>query len=153
MEEKPQLTELEKTEELQKKFELERDEHTAKITKLIKLIGDLTTISDAQVLMYSYKHEYVDKITKYRPILYRKKSKDAEFKKSRFEFYKTKHDVRLDYKELNEYINADMALRIRQTELVDNQIKYFEECLDTVNQLGFAIKNKISIEEFIFKNK
>lgn len=153
MEEKPQLTELDKTEQLQLKFELERDENSAKLTKLIKMVGDIDTISEAQVFMLSYRQEFVDKISRYRPTLYRKKSKDAEFKKSRLEFYKTKHDVRLDYKELNEYINADMALRIRQTELLDNQINFFQQCLDTTNQLGFAIKNKISIEEFYFKNK
>ena len=40
----------------------------------------------------------------------------------------------------------------RQTELLENQITFFSQCIDTLDRLGFSIKNKIQVEEFNHKN-
>jgi len=69
----------------------------------------------------------------------------------RIEYYKTQHDLRLDYKEINEFINSDMALRIRQTEIIDNQISFCTLCIETLDRMGFSIKNRISIAEMDYR--
>jgi hypothetical protein len=94
----------------------------------------------------------VDKIIKYRAAVYKKKANDQNYRKLRFEYYKTQHDVRLDYREINQFIDSDMALRTRQTELLENHINYFVQCTDTLDKLGFAVKNKIQVEEFNQRN-
>jgi len=38
-------------------------------------------------------------------------------------------------------------LRIRQTDLLENQIEWYKQCIDTLDRMGWAIKNKIAIEQ------
>jgi hypothetical protein len=146
------MTEEQKVNEIDDKMAEERVDYSSKISIIIKLIGDIEKISEAQVLMLSYRHMLVDRITTYRAALYKKKSTDANYKKLRFEYYKTQHDLRLDYREINQFIESDMSSRIRQTELIENQISYFQQCIETLDKLGFSIKNKIQVEEFNHKN-
>jgi hypothetical protein len=139
--------EEEKVEALDTALTSERDDFSAKILELIKSINDISKIAEAQVLMLSYRHMMVDKITKYRVALYKKKTSDSNYRKLRYEYYKTQHDVRLDHREINQYIDSDMALRIRQTELLESQVNFFQQCVETLDKMGFSIKNRIQIEE------
>ena len=139
--------EEQKVETLDTALTSERDDFSVKILDLIKSINDVSKIAEAQVLMLSYRHMMVDKITKYRVALYKKKTSDSNYRKLRYEYYKTQHDVRLDHREINQYIDSDMALRIRQTELLESQVNFFQQCVETLDKMGFSIKNRIQIEE------
>jgi hypothetical protein len=139
--------EEQKVETLDTALTSERDDFSAKILDLIKNINEVSKIAEAQVLMLSYRHMMVDKITKYRVALYKKKTSDTNYRKLRYEYYKTQHDVRLDNREINQYIDSDMALRIRQTELLESQVNFFQQCVETLDKMGFSIKNRIQIEE------
>jgi hypothetical protein len=146
------MTEEEKrVSEIEEVLEKERVDFSSKISDVIKMINRIDSISEAQVLMLSYRHILVDKITKYRAAIYKKKANDQNFRKMRYEYYKTQHDVRLDYREINTFIDSDMALRIRQTELLENHISWYTQCIDTLDKLGFSIKNRIQIEEIKLK--
>jgi hypothetical protein len=141
-----------KVNEIEDALDKERKEYSDKIAEVIKMIGKIDQISEAQVLMLSFRHMMVDKIIKYRAAVYKKKANDQNYRKLRFEYYKTQHDVRLDYREINQFIDSDMSLRTRQTELLENHINYFVQCTDTLDKLGFAVKNKIQVEEFNQRN-
>jgi hypothetical protein len=136
-----------KVNDLDEALDKERKEFNDKIHDVIKMIHRIDNISEAQVLMLSYRHMLVDKMTKLRGAIYRKKTNDENFRKLRYEYYKTQHDVRLDYREINQFIASDMALRTRQTDLLDAQVNYYTQCIDTLDKMGFAIKAKITIEE------
>ncbi len=140
-----------KVAEIELALDKERGEYTNKISEVIQMIDKIHKISEAQVLMLSYRHMLVDKIIKYRAAVYKKKANDQNYRKMRYEYYKTQHDVRLDYREINQFIDSDMALRIRQTELLENHVNFFSQCIDTMDKLGFAIRNKIQIEEINIK--
>jgi len=140
--------EEEKTENLDKALETERHDLTKKISDIIKLINDFSTLSKSQVLMLSYRHILVDKMITLKSGLYRRRANNENFRKNRHEYYKTKHDLRLDYREITQFINSDMALRNRQKSLLEAQINYYQQCIETLDKMGFAIKAKISIEEF-----
>jgi hypothetical protein len=137
-----------KVNDLDDALDKERKEFTDKISDIIKLIGNIDKISEAQVYMLSYRHMLVDKLTKLRGAIYRKKANDENFRKLRYEYYKTQHDVRLDYREINQFIASDMSLRTRQTDLLESQISYYQQCIETLDKMGFAVKNKIQVEEF-----
>lgn len=146
------MTEEEKrVSEIEEVLEKERIEFSNNISDVIKMIKRIDTIAEAQVLMLSYRHMLVDKITKYRAAIYKKKANDQNYRKMRYEYYKTQHDVRLDYREINTFIDSDMALRIRQTELLENHINWYSQCIDTLDKLGFAVKNRIQVEEINLK--
>jgi hypothetical protein len=136
-----------KVSELEEALEKERVEYTSKIGDLFPMISRIDRISEAQVLMLSYRHMLVEKLAKYRAANYKKKSNDQNYRKMRYEYYKTQHDVRLDYREINEFINSDMSLRIRQTDLLESQMTFYSQCIDTLDRMGFAIKNRLQIEE------
>ena len=138
--------------EIDDALEKERGDFTKRITEVIRMINRIDNISEAQVLMLSARHNLVEKIAKYRSSLYKKRTSDSNYKKLRYEYYKTQHDIRLDYREINQFIDSDMSLRIRQTDLLENQITFFSQCVDTLDRLGFSIKNKIQVEEFNHKN-
>ena len=140
-----------KVNDLDEALEKERGEFTEKIADVIKLIGHIDKISEAQVLMLSYRHMLVDKLTKIRGAIYRKKVNDENYRKIRYEHYKINHDVRLDYREINQFVASDMALRTRQTELLQSQIDYYQQCIETLDKMGFSIKNKIAVEEINMK--
>lgn len=113
------IEEEKKVLEIEEALEVERETYSEKIKSAIKMINNIESISESQVLMLSYRHMLVEKVAKYKSILYKKKSSDLNFRKSRYEYYKTQHDIRLDYREINEFISSDMALRIRQSELIE----------------------------------
>jgi hypothetical protein len=141
-----------KVTEIEDALEKERLDYSEKISDIIKMINKIDQIAEAQVLMLSYRHMLVDKIIKYRAAIYKKKSNDQNYRKMRYEYYKTQHDVRLDYREINQFIDSDMALRTRQTEILENHVNYFNQCIETLDKLGFAVKNRIQVEEFNYKN-
>ena len=140
-----------KVSDLESALEKEREDFTSKMNSLIGMIGKIDSISEAQVLMLSYRHMMVDKLSKYRSVIFKKKANDQNYRKMRIEYYKTQHDLRLDYREINEFINSDMALRIRQTEIIDNQISFCTLCIETLDRMGFSIKNRISIAEMDYR--
>lgn len=141
-----------KVNEIDEALSKERGEYSNKISDIIKMINRIDQIAEAQVLMLSYRHMLVDKIIKYRAATYKKKANDQNYKKMRYEYYKTQHDIKLDYREINTFIESDMALRIRQTELLENHINWYSQCVDTLDKLGFSIKNRIQIEEINQRN-
>jgi hypothetical protein len=141
-----------KVTEIEDALEKERSDYSEKISEIIKMINKIDKIAEAQVLMLSYRHMLVDKIIKYRAAIYKKKSNDQNYRKMRYEYYKTQHDIRLDYREINQFIDSDMALRTRQTEILENHVNYFNQCIETLDKLGFAVKNRIQVEEFNYKN-
>lgn len=145
------LTDEEVLERLDEKLSKERVKYSKMISSVVSMINHIERISEAQVLMLSYRHMLVDKISEYKSILYKKKSNDLNYKKLRYEFYKTKHDLRLDYREINQFIESDMAQRIRKTNLIESQINFFSQCIETLDKMGFAIKAKIQIEEINLK--
>lgn len=143
--ENPQLTEEEKLVLLEQKFEKEREQYTGKIGLLMPMLRNMNTVTEAQVYGLSYRQILVDLIYKYRAILTKHKNNDKNFKKLRIEFYKRNYDIRLDSKEMSEYIASDMAMRTRKYELIENQINFLVSSVDTLDKLGWAIRNRIDI--------
>ena len=139
-----ELTEekLGKIEELLSK---ERKEWSKKIQEIIEDIKDPKKLAHAQAYMLSYRYMMVDKIIEMNTVLSKKQSNDANFKKTRYQYYKTNYDVRLDYREMQEYIASDMALRTRETSLIENQVSYYKQSIETLDRMGFAIKNRVTL--------
>jgi hypothetical protein len=135
------------TEDKLKKIEnlliTERKDWSTKIQSLVGTIDKAHKIAKSQTLMLSYRHMIVDKIIELNILLGKKRANDANYKKIRYQYYKTQHDVRLQHSEIMEYIASDMSLRIRETSLIENQISYYKQANETLDKMGFAIKNRV----------
>jgi hypothetical protein len=134
-----------KLQKIETLLEKDRKEWSDNIQKLIRNIGIADRLSAAQVDMLSYRHMITDKIIEFNIMLNKKRSNDSNYTKTRYQYYKTNHDVRLDHREIMEYIKSDMSLRSRETGLIENQISYYKQAIETLDKMGFAIKNKITI--------
>ena len=88
-------------------------------------------------------NEIKSKKIEFNIMLNKKRSNDSNYTKTRYQYYKTNHDVRLDHREIMEYIKSDMSLRSRETGLIEQQISYYKQAVETLDKMGFAIKNKI----------
>ena len=42
-----------------------------------------------------------------------------------------------------EYIKSDMSLRNRETGLIEHQVDYYKQANETLDKMGFAIKNRV----------
>jgi len=136
------LTE-EKLEKIETLLANERSEWSKQIQELVKSISEPNKLAKAQTHMLSYRHMIVDKIMDLRVLLSKKKANDSNFTKTRYQYYKTNHDVRLDHREIMEYIKSDMSLRNRETGLIEHQVDYYKQAIETLDKMGFAIKNRV----------
>lgn len=133
----------EKLNKIETLLEKERKDWSIKIQDLVGTIDKAHKIAKSQTLMLSYRHMIVDKIIELNILLGKKRANDANYKKMRYQYYKTQHDVRLQHNEIMEYIASDMSLRIRETSLIENQISYYKQANETLDKMGFAIKNRV----------
>ena len=64
---------------------------------------------------------------------------------ARFREYKLSYDIKLSSSEAQAFVNADCKALKLQIKMIHTQIVYFEESIKTLDNLGYAIKNKIEI--------
>tara|TARA_Y100000385_G_C12737567_1_gene485368 strand:- start:134 stop:571 length:438 start_codon:yes stop_codon:yes gene_type:complete len=138
------LTE-EKLEKIEKLLGDERAEWSTRIQSLVKAIKEPKELAESQTHMLSYRHMIVDKIMEMNILLSKKRANDSNFTKNRYQHYKTNYDVRLDHREIMEYIKSDMSLRTRETGLIEHQINYYKQAIETLDKTGFAIKNRVTL--------
>tara|TARA_Y100000389_G_C17449956_1_gene514100 strand:+ start:2047 stop:2481 length:435 start_codon:yes stop_codon:yes gene_type:complete len=141
------MTDQEKTDLLEKKLIEEREEWNNNITELVKSSKRIEELSQSQVFMLSYRQILVDKLTDMKNTIGRKISRNYSYIANRTQYYKTSHSIKLQDRDIKEFINADMSESLSQLDMLKNQIDYYRSTIDTLDKLGFAIKNRILIEQ------
>lgn len=131
--------------ELENRFKLERTTWNKDITELVKSLGSTTKLAEAQVTQLSYRQIIQDKLAEYR-ILHEKRVEIYDkLCQNRAREYATGYDVKLTNSERSTYASNDHSAMKLQVKMISTQISYLEECIKTLDNLGFAIKNKIEI--------
>ena len=64
---------------------------------------------------------------------------------SRFRDYCLNYDIKLSSSEKNAFVSADCVALKQQVNMIKAQIMYFEECVKTLDNFGFAVRNKLEI--------
>ena len=130
---------------LEERFKEERGEWNDKIIKLIESIKHTTKLSEAQVIQLSYRQMIQDKLAEYR-ILHEKRQEMFDKQMTeRFREYKLGYDIKLSSSETQAFIQTDCKALKLQLKMIHTQITYFEESIKTLDNIGYAIKNKIEI--------
>lgn len=131
---------------IENKLQVQRNEWGGKLVELIKKIKDINKLSDAQVDMLSYRQMLIEQLTKYR-IRCRKTETTYEKKfKTKFISYYN-YDYKINDKQKVDMVNADLYFYRRQLGLLESQVDFFKECINTLDKMGFAIKNRVNFEE------
>ena len=130
---------------LEERFKEERGEWNDKIIQLVESIKHTSKLSEAQVIQLSYRQMIQDKLAEYR-ILHEKRQEMLDKQSAdRFREYKLSYDIKLSSSETQMFVQSDCKALKLQIKMIHTQIIYFEESIKTLDNVGYAIKNKIEI--------
>ena len=127
-------------------FQKKRDEWGKTIYRLIGEVRTVETIPSLQVDMLKYRHDATEEIAKLSIKNQNIESKIVLQKKELFIKYTTKTNLKLDhFSEKNTMIQADMNELLKTKEIIQIQINFIKELRDTIDKIGFAIKNRLTL--------
>ena len=130
---------------LEERFKEERSEWNDKIITLIESIKQTSKLAEALVIQLSYRQMVQDKLAEYR-ILHEKRQEMFDKQTvERFREYKLSYDIKLSSSETQAFVQSDCKALKLQIKMIHTQIVYFEESIKTLDNLGYAIKNKIEM--------
>ena len=130
---------------LEERFKEERADWNEKIINLIGTIKFTDKLAEAQVIQLSYRQMIQEKLAEYR-ILHEKRQEMLDKQTTdRFREYKLSYDIKLSSSETQMFVQSDCKALKLQLKMIHTQIVYFEESIKTLDNLGYAIKNKIEI--------
>jgi hypothetical protein len=135
----------EKTATLESRLKQDRDVWSLKITEIVRNIKDITLLSETQVLMLSYRQMLLDKISDMKGNLYRRNGDYESFYKTRFRFYTLDYDIKLTGGEKDRFVKTDLMPLKRQINILETHLEFYSECIRTLDNMAFAIKNRITL--------
>ena len=139
-------TELDKLNDLERFLEKQRSEWGDRIVDLIAKIRDFDNLAEAQVTMLSYRHMIIDQIAKININLKKRQSSyNIQYKNKFLEYFN--YDYKLNDKQKVNMVEADLSILDKQIGFLTTQIEYFKECIKTLDNVGWAIKNRLNINE------
>lgn len=136
---------LEQNTGLEKELNNERGEWNEKIIELINMMKDNRKLSEAQVYQLSYRQQVQERIAIYRILKEKRQGMLDTQLKERFREYTIGYDIKLNGSEKSAFSNADCAALRQQVNMINTQIEYFLECVKTLDNFGFAVRNKLEI--------
>jgi len=136
---------LEQNVKLEEELTKERNEWKDKVIELISSMKDNRKLSEAQVIQLSYRQQVQERLASYRILLEKRQNLLDVQLRDRFRDYTLSYDIKLNGTEKMSFSNADCVALKQQVSMIKTQITYFEECVKTLDNFGFAIRNKIEI--------
>ena len=130
---------------LEDELKKEREEWKDKVIELINMMKDNKKLSEAQVFQLSYRQQVQEKLAAYRILVDKRQSMLETQMTSRFRDYCLNYDIKLSSSEKNSFVSADCVALKQQVNMIKAQIMYFEECVKTLDNFGFAVRNKLEI--------
>jgi len=95
------------------------------------------TLSQRQRLSDEIKYMSYE-LHQFKPII-------KKYRKIKTEFYLTKYPIKLQGKDKLYLIENDLAFYEQRLDIYDIHIEFLREGLNTIDNIGYAIKNKISL--------
>ena len=131
--------------ELEKKLLADRKEWGKKISIIVDMVKNISQLAECQVLMLSYRQIILDKIIDIKSIVYKRKGFWEKHFKNKWRYYSLNYDVKLSNAEKNQFIKADLSELKIQLNLLESHIDYYHECVRTLDNMAFAVRNRISL--------
>jgi D-mannonate dehydratase len=148
MEEAESQNGQDKLNELESFLEKQRSEWGDRIMDLIKMIREIDNLTDAQITALSYRHMIIDQIAKINITLKKREaSYNIQFKNKFIEYFN--YDYKLNDKQKVNMVEADLSNLNKQIGFLSSHIDFFRECVKTLDNLGWAIKNRLNINELM----
>lgn len=136
---------IEQNAKLEEELAKERAEWKDKVIELINMMKDNKKLSEAQVFQLSYRQQVQEKLATYRILMEKRQGVLETQTTSRFRDYTLNYDIKLSSSEKSSFVSADLNALKQQISMIKTQITYFEECVKTLDNFGFAVRNKLEI--------
>ena len=137
----------EANEELESRLAKDRKEWKDKIKDLIGKIKNMSELSECQVRMLSYRQILLDKVSDFKTTIYKRNATWERYYKNQYREYSINYDVKLTSGEKHQFIKADLSSLKTQMEMLQSHIDYYQECMKTCDNLAFAIRNRIRLDD------
>lgn len=131
--------------QLEEELNNERKEWNKNVMDLVQMMKENRKLSEAQVIQLSYRQQVQERLATYRILLEKRQGMLDVQLKDRFREYTIGYDIKLNGTEKSTFSNADCHSLKQQVAMIKTQIMYFEECVKTLDNFGFAVRNKIEI--------
>ena len=140
------MSEENKLEKLEEYFAAKRQDWSSKIRDIIHKLRDVKQLDEAIVLMLSYRQMIIESLTE---LNVKSKKAEAAYQSQ----YRVKymgyfnHDYKLSDKQKDSMTKADLLEKKKQINLFETQIEFYRESIKTLDNMGWAIKSRISVEQ------
>jgi hypothetical protein len=135
----------EKTVQLESSLVKDREQWNKKIHEVIQMLKTMAELPEAQILMLSYRQMIVDGISGMQGSIYKKNISYDSYYKIKFREYSLDYDMKLTGGEKERMIKADLGIVKRQISLLESHLEYYRECIKTLDNMGFAIQRRITV--------
>lgn len=133
--------------ELEKKIIKDRSDWGGKIQDLVQLIKSMNSLSECQVYMLSYRQTLLDKVSDFKTNIYKRNAVWERHFKSKWREYSLNYDLKLTNGEKTQFIKADLSDLKTQISLLESHVDYYLECIRTLDNMAFAIRNRIRLDD------
>lgn len=134
-----------KLEDLEKFLSSKRSEWTSRIREIIKGIRNVEKLEDDIALMLSYRQMLVEEVADLNSTIFKNKKSYNVLQKHKYISY-YKNDYKWSDKQKNMMLKSDLAIEIMQIQLLDSQLEFFKECIQTLDKMGWAAKVRVDLE-------
>lgn len=137
-------TKQEKLIKLDEYLDAQRTEWTAKIKQLAEDLKHGNNLEEVSAYTLSYRQIMVEQLASIGTKIRSQKSTcDRLYKQKWIEYYN--YDYKLTDKQREKFLDADMADDKHMLELLETQKSFLEGSVKTLDNMGFAIKNRLDI--------
>ena len=137
----------EANEELEKRLAKDRDNWKGKISELVGKLKNMNSLADCQVMMLSYRQILLDKITDFKTTKNKRQATYDKYYKIQYREYSVNYDIKLTSGEKVAFIKADLANLRTQMDMLQSHMDYYQECVRTLDNMAFAIRNRINLDD------
>lgn len=129
-------------------------ESTTKWTTILtdlsfRLKGDIKDVIDVQSEAISYRQHVTDEINIYSVKIHKLVQKMKVLNKQRFEFYATSYQVKTSGPEKVKLIDADLSKQQLLIDELDEHVNNLRETSKNLDNINYAIKNKIELANIL----
>jgi len=131
---------------LDKKLSEQREEWTLKIQDLAKSLRYINGMEDTIAMVLSNRQKMIDHIAYINVKIKDQKRKIADrYREAYLRYYE--YDYKLGEKQKERFIEADLADENAILSHLENQLEFFKESVKTLDNMGFAIRNRLAIKD------
>lgn len=140
------MSNSEKILSLDKKLSEQREEWTLKIQDLAKSLRYINGIEDTIASVLSNRQKLIDHIAYINVKIRDQRRKiNDKYRESYIKYYS--YDYKLGEKQKEKFIEADLADDNMILSHLENQLEFFKESVKTLDNMGFAIRNRLAIKD------